>query len=89
MKSKCPNTPARAPLVNIVTTHHLELVLIDYLHLVKCKYILVVMVHFTRFVQAYPCRNKSVQTAAEKIFGDFELRFGFPVHLHHDQGKEL
>ena len=34
-----------------------------------------------------PMRNKSSTTAAEKLYNDCILRFGFPAHILHDQGK--
>ena len=96
LKKKKPNREQHASLVNIKTSEPFELVSVDYLHLDRSKggyeHLLVIVDHFTRFVQVYPTRNKGGRggrTAADKIFNEYILRFGFPKKLHHDQGKEF
>lgn len=93
LKAKQPHKATRAPLTTITTTRPGELVCIDFLHLETCKhgfeYILVVIDHFTGFVQAYATKNKSAKTVVDKLFNDFALRVVFPERIHHDMGREF
>ena len=93
LKDRAPNIHTRAPLQNITSTMPLELISIDFLHLERSvggyEYILIIVDNFTRFAQAYPTRNKEAKTAADKLFNDFFLRFGFSEKILHDQGREF
>ena len=79
--------------MNLTSTILFDLVSIDYVHLEKPKggaeYLLVIVDHFTFFVQAFPTRNKGRRTVAEKIFNNYVLCYRFPCRLHNDQGQKF
>ena len=93
LKQRRPHIPIREPLQPIVSTAPFDLISIDFVPLETSiggyQYILVVVDHFTKFAQAFPTRNKSGTTAADKIFSEFIPRFGFPGRIIHDQGGEF
>ena len=91
--NKRPNVIETAPLETIETTHPLELISIDYMQLDKCKgnfqYAMVVTDNFTKFCQIYATKNKTTKAAADKLFNNFIMEFGFPERIHSDQGGEF
>ena len=51
------------------------------------KYILVVMDYFTKWVEAYAIPDSTAATVADKIVTEFISRFGIPLEIHSDQGR--
>jgi len=93
LKQQKPQTHINAPLQPFLSRAPFQLVSVDYVHLEPSSggyhYILVIMDHYTRFAQAYATRDKSAKTAADKLYNDFIMRFGFPETIQHDQGGEF
>ena len=92
LKSKTPSRKQYAPMGHLSSTAPFDILSIDFLELDPAGgygYALVVIDNFTRFCWIYPTRNCFAKTAADKIFNDLVLRFGFPRRIHHDQGPEF
>ena len=53
------------------------------------KYILIAADYFNRWVEAYPMVNQEVVTVAEVLNRKFISRFGVPLILHSDQGRNF
>ena len=75
----------KAPLDNIMTTHPLELVHLDYLCLEPGKgldeNVLVVTDHFTRYAQAYITRTQTSQMIPKTLWEKFFVHYGLPKNI--------
>ena len=84
-KAKQPN----APLEDIMATHPLELVHLNYLCMEPGKYleenVLVVTDHFTRYTQAYVTRTQTAQTTARNLWDKFIVHYGLLEKILSDQ----
>ena len=84
------------PMQPIICTELMELVHIDYVRMevtVAKKpvvwNVLVVVDHFTRYVQAFVTKNHTARTMARVLYNNNFSVFGFPQHLMSDQGTEF
>ena len=66
---------------------------LDFLNVDKAKagfeYVLFVTNHFTQYVQAFATKTKSAKAAAEKLYNNYILTYGFPSQIHHGCGREF
>ena len=79
----------------IICTEPMELVHIDHVGMEVTvstqekpvvKNVLVVVDHFTRYVQAFVTRNQTARTTAWVLYNEYFSMFGFPQRLMSDQG---
>ena len=88
-KAKQPRTH----LENIVVTHPLELVHLDYLHLDpgrgKEENILMVADYFTCYALAYVTQSQTALTMAKALWDIFIVHYGLPKKILLDQGRNF
>ena len=98
---RCKQFEAKSQLPGmepILCTQPMELVHVDYVGMEVTvaakekpvvKNVLVVVDHFTRYVQAFVTKNHTARTTARVLYNNFFSIFGFPQKLLSDQGTEF
>ena len=86
------------PMQPIICTEPMELVHVNYVRMEVTvatdkkpvvRNVLVVVDHFTRFVQAFVTKNQMARTTARVLYNNYFSVFGFPQCLMSDQGTEF
>ncbi len=53
------------------------------------KYLLIAADYFSKWPEAYPIPNQEARTVADVLVKEFICRFGVPLYLHSDQGRNF
>lgn len=93
-QKKAPTVKARASLGSYHAGAPMERVHIDVigpLPLTKQgnRYILVVVDQFTKWLECYPLKDQTAETLAKVLTCEFFSRFGCPLQIHTDQGRNF
>ena len=51
--------------------------------------VLVITDHFNKLAHAFSCQDQTAKRAARKLWDNFFCIYGFPQHLHSDQGAKF
>ena len=91
---KSPAKARRAPLQQYSIGTPMQRVALDILGPLPetnqgNKYVLVVGDYFTKWVEAYPIPDEKAETVARTFVSEFVCKFGVPVELHSDQGRNF
>ena len=85
--------PHTAPMVPIHVSHPMELIHLDFLKIEPSKgnyeNVLIVTDHYTRYAQAYACKNQTALTTARCLWEQFIRHYGFPHRILTDQGTNF
>ena len=92
--SKGPGKKHKGPMKQFNVGAPLERVALDILGPLPTskrgnKYILIVGDYFTKWVEAYPLQDQRAETIAMVFVREFVSRFGVPLQLHSDQGRNF
>ena len=83
----------KSPLQQSKSTYPLSRIEIDILECPQSSsgnsYVIVVCDYFTKWVEAYPVPNHTALTVADKLVNELISRFGVPLEIHTDQGREF
>ena len=88
-----PNRP-HGKLHKVMVGAPLDIVAIDILSGLpttqeEYKYILVHTDYFTKWSEAYPLKDAEATTCMRAMYSNFFARFGLPIQLHSDQGRNF
>ncbi|KAK3086868.1 hypothetical protein FSP39_024642 [Pinctada imbricata] len=91
---KSPRLKYQGQMKQYLVAEPLERVAIDILGPLPItyagnRYILVISDYFTRWTEGYAIPNQESETVAKKFVDEFICRYGVPMQVHTDQGRQF